>query len=88
MPTRGQLRQRIRANNGALKEQFTNTGVYALGMVITGRLDLDRATETLQQLRNMWLDERGDLAPLNNVKQYLKRKRMLKGTDLSWYGNT
>lgn len=83
--TRGQLRQRTRADNGALKEQFTNTGVYALCQVLTGRLELDKATEILGQLRDMWLDENGDLAPSNKVKQYLKRNRMLKGTDMQYY---
>lgn len=79
------LLRRAKANNKALMEQFTNTGTYALAAVITGRLALDTATETLLQLRNMWLDEGGDLAPLNNIKQYLKRHKMLKNTDFSWY---
>jgi hypothetical protein len=82
---KGEIKRRIKADGGYLKEKFTELGLRALCNVANGG-DWRKISEHIQVLRSVWLDKDGDLLTpdfihLYCVKHGIKDKQVEVGVD-------
>ena len=80
-PSEKDLMDRATADNNAIGGALSDIGVYALASVIDGRVEPSQALWGLQQLKDLMLDHKGDLADRENVMNIFKRSGIDKDVD-------
>lgn len=74
----------MRTRKQAIESMLQEAGYRALAAVIAGKVSHKKAMEGLLALRELSF---GRMKP-EQVKLYLARHKMLKGTDMTWYPTT
>lgn len=83
--TQKELSRRAKSNQGAPGAFLSDLGCEALLNVISGHIEASEALSALKKMRDVVLDDNGDLNDYNGMFEYCKARGWEDDTDFRWY---
>lgn len=83
--TQKELSRRAKSNQGAPGALLSDLGCEALLNVISGRLEAPEALSALKKMRDVVLDDNGDLNDYDSMFDFCRQRGWESDTDFGWY---